>query len=104
MSNYLHPSDPDQERSAKAVLSVVPPLGPIPSPTQLALCRPRAVGLCDVSLDRVVGRNCFAPVGDGISFGDPTPGTARFPLTPHAPHGDVRDRAVARRVDPEIAQ
>lgn len=68
MSLHLHPSNPDQGPSVRVALSVVPPLDPAPSPTQLALCRRLGLALCDLGLDRVVGQNWVAPAGDGIGF------------------------------------
>jgi len=72
MSIHPHPSNPDQDPSARVALSVVPPLGSTPSPAQLALCRRLGLALCELGLDRVVGQHWIAPVGDGISFAELT--------------------------------
>ena len=70
MSLHLRPSNPDQDQSVSVELSVVPPLDPTPSSTQLALCRRLGLALYDLGLDRVVGQNWIAPSGHGIGFSE----------------------------------
>ena len=68
MSISLRPSNPDQDQSVSVELSVVPPLDPTPSSTQLALCRRLRLAICELGLDRVVGQDWGAPSGAGIGF------------------------------------
>jgi hypothetical protein len=62
------PSNPDQDPSARAALSIVPPLDPTPSPTQLALCRRLRLALYNLGLDGTVRQDWGAPSGAGIGF------------------------------------